>query len=25
MSYTGILLVDKPRGPSSHQVAAWVG
>lgn len=20
----GILLVDKPRGPSSHQVAAWV-
>ena len=25
MGYTGILLVDKPRGPSSHQVAAWVG
>ena len=25
MSYTGVLLVDKPRGPSSHQVAAWVG
>jgi len=21
----GILVVDKPRGPSSHQVAAWVG
>ena len=20
----GILLIDKPRGPSSHQVAAWV-
>lgn len=25
MSCTGVLLVDKPRGPSSHQVAAWVG
>ncbi len=25
MSYTGVLLIDKPRGPSSHQVAAWVG
>lgn len=25
MGYTGVLLVDKPRGPSSHQVAAWVG
>ena len=25
MSYTGVLLVDKPQGPSSHQVAAWVG
>ena len=25
MGQTGILLVDKPRGPSSHQVAAWVG
>lgn len=25
MGYTGILLVDKPRGPTSHQVAAWVG
>ncbi len=25
MGYTGIILVDKPRGPSSHQVAAWVG
>ncbi|HJJ99359.1 MAG TPA: RNA-guided pseudouridylation complex pseudouridine synthase subunit Cbf5 [Methanocorpusculum sp.] len=25
MSYTGVLLVDKPRGPSSHQVAAWIG
>lgn len=22
---SGILLVDKPRGPSSHQVTAWVG
>ena len=21
----GILVIDKPRGPSSHQVAAWVG
>jgi predicted rRNA pseudouridine synthase len=21
----GILVLDKPRGPSSHQVAAWVG
>ncbi|MBP1928555.1 putative rRNA pseudouridine synthase [Methanolinea mesophila] len=21
----GILVVDKPRGPSSHQVTAWVG
>lgn len=21
----GIVVVDKPRGPSSHQVAAWVG
>lgn len=21
----GLLAVDKPRGPSSHQVAAWVG
>ena len=25
MGKTGVLLVDKPRGPSSHQVAAWVG
>lgn len=25
MSYTGVILIDKPRGPSSHQVAAWVG
>ncbi len=25
MGYTGVILVDKPRGPSSHQVAAWVG
>ncbi len=25
MGHTGILLVDKPRGPSSHQVASWVG
>lgn len=21
----GIIVVDKPRGPSSHQVAAWIG
>ncbi|TAJ45294.1 RNA-guided pseudouridylation complex pseudouridine synthase subunit Cbf5 [Methanofollis fontis] len=21
----GLIVVDKPRGPSSHQVAAWVG
>jgi predicted rRNA pseudouridine synthase len=21
----GIIIIDKPRGPSSHQVAAWVG
>ena len=21
----GILVIDKPRGPSSHQVAAWIG
>jgi predicted rRNA pseudouridine synthase len=21
----GILVLDKPRGPSSHQVAAWIG
>ena len=21
----GIILIDKPRGPSSHEVAAWVG
>ena len=25
MKYTGVILVDNPRGPSSHQVAAWVG
>jgi predicted rRNA pseudouridine synthase len=24
-SHPGILVIDKPRGPSSHQVAAWVG
>jgi len=24
-SPTGILIVDKPRGPSSHEVTAWVG
>src|SRR5512136_3440817 len=24
-SHPGIIVVDKPRGPSSHQVAAWVG
>ena len=23
--HAGIIVVDKPRGPSSHQVAAWVG
>jgi len=23
--HAGIVVVDKPRGPSSHQVAAWVG
>lgn len=23
--HAGILVIDKPRGPSSHQVAAWVG
>jgi len=22
---SGIILIDKPRGPSSHQVTAWVG
>ncbi|MDD1666115.1 MAG: RNA-guided pseudouridylation complex pseudouridine synthase subunit Cbf5 [Methanomicrobiales archaeon] len=22
---SGILVIDKPRGPSSHQVAAWAG
>jgi len=22
---SGILVIDKPRGPSSHQVTAWVG
>jgi len=21
---SGLILIDKPRGPSSHQVAAWV-
>ena len=25
MVKSGIILVDKPRGPSSHQTAAWVG
>jgi len=25
VSRPGIVVVDKPRGPSSHQVAAWVG
>lgn len=25
MKKSGIILVDKPRGPSSHQTAAWVG
>ncbi|HJJ55562.1 MAG TPA: RNA-guided pseudouridylation complex pseudouridine synthase subunit Cbf5 [Methanocorpusculum sp.] len=25
MDCNGILLIDKPRGPSSHQVAAWTG
>jgi len=24
-NHPGIIVVDKPRGPSSHQVAAWVG
>jgi hypothetical protein len=24
-THPGIIVVDKPRGPSSHQVAAWVG
>jgi predicted rRNA pseudouridine synthase len=24
-SHPGILVIDKPRGPSSHQVAAWIG
>lgn len=24
-NHAGILVVDKPMGPSSHQVAAWVG
>jgi predicted rRNA pseudouridine synthase len=23
--HAGIIVIDKPRGPSSHQVAAWVG
>ena len=23
--YSGIVVVDKPRGPSSHQVTAWAG
>ncbi|MGB4196511.1 MAG: RNA-guided pseudouridylation complex pseudouridine synthase subunit Cbf5, partial [Methanoculleus sp.] len=22
---SGIVIIDKPRGPSSHQVTAWVG
>lgn len=25
LKQSGILVVDKPRGPSSHQVTAWVG
>jgi tRNA pseudouridine55 synthase/H/ACA ribonucleoprotein complex subunit 4 len=24
-NHAGILVLDKPRGPSSHQVAAWIG
>ena len=24
-TWRGIIVIDKPRGPSSHQVAAWVG
>jgi predicted rRNA pseudouridine synthase len=24
-THAGIIVIDKPRGPSSHQVAAWVG
>ena len=23
--HAGIIVIDKPRGPSSHEVAAWVG
>src|SRR5512137_477711 len=24
-NHPGIIVIDKPRGPSSHEVAAWVG
>jgi predicted rRNA pseudouridine synthase len=24
-NHAGIIVIDKPRGPSSHQIAAWVG
>jgi predicted rRNA pseudouridine synthase len=24
-NHAGIIVIDKPRGPSSHQVASWVG
>jgi tRNA pseudouridine55 synthase/H/ACA ribonucleoprotein complex subunit 4 len=24
-NHAGIIVIDKPKGPSSHQVAAWVG
>ena len=24
-NHAGIIVIDKPRGPSSHEVAAWVG
>jgi len=24
-NHAGIIIIDKPRGPSSHQVASWVG
>jgi len=24
-THAGIIVIDKPRGPSSHQVASWVG
>ncbi|MCX6685258.1 MAG: RNA-guided pseudouridylation complex pseudouridine synthase subunit Cbf5, partial [Methanoregula sp.] len=24
-SGSGMIVIDKPKGPSSHQVTAWVG